>query len=57
MIEEAEEEGMTPHFQGINFTQPKGLVGRMEKSWFCRLKKKKHDLKKAERVGGKYREK
>lgn len=34
MTEEAEEEGMTPHFQGMNFTQTKGLVGRMEKSGF-----------------------
>lgn len=34
MTEEAEEEGMTPHFQRMNFTQPNGLVGRMEKSGF-----------------------
>lgn len=37
---EEEEEDIAP---------PKGLVGRMEKDGFYRLRKKKHDLKKAEK--------
>lgn len=49
MTEEAEEGDTTPHFQGMNFPQPKGLVGRMEESWFWRLRKKKHDLKMADK--------
>lgn len=49
MTEDAEEGDMTPHFQGMNFTQPKRLVGRMEKSGFCRLRQKKCYLKKADK--------
>lgn len=49
MTEETEEEGMIPPFQGMNFTYPKELVGRMKKSGFCRLRKKKLGLKKADK--------
>lgn len=49
MTEEAEEEDITPPFQWMDFIYPKRLFERMEKHVFCRLRKKKHDLKKAEK--------